>query len=196
MCLKRSSRPMVASSAGISWMLSRRGSCGASPLGHQGPCGGPRWRLRRGKPALGAGVAPSVRRSRPAKRVHRGASRNQGYQEERRRIARGRGPEQPSDASQTAMRVAQRLGVLDVARVTAAVQGIPARHGKAGRVADVVQPCGCFQEIGRRDAATHGEVCVLMRHGPGIEGVCGVDTAVTLSVNLFTAHIRALSTAQ
>jgi putative methionine-R-sulfoxide reductase with GAF domain len=94
------------------------------------------------------------------------------------------------------MRVAQRLGVLDVARVTAAVQGMPARHGKAGRVADVVQPCGCFQEIGRRDAATHGEVCVLIRHGPGIEGVCGVDTAVTLSVNLFTAHIRALSTAQ
>ena len=82
------------------------------------------------------------------------------------------------------MRVAQRLGVLDVARVTAAVQGMPARHGKAGRVTDVVQPCGCFQEIGRRDAATHGEVCVLMRHGPGIEGVCGVDTAVTLSVNL------------
>ncbi len=80
--------------------------------------------------------------------------------------------------------------------VTAAVQGMPARHGKAGRVADVVQPCGCFQEIGRRDAATHGEVCVLIRHGPGIECVCGVDTAVTLSVNLFTAHIRALSTAQ
>jgi hypothetical protein len=40
------------------------------------------------------------------------------------------------------------VGVLGVAQVTGAVECVQARHGKAGRVADVVQPRGGFQEIG------------------------------------------------
>ena len=40
------------------------------------------------------------------------------------------------------------VGVLGVAQVPGAVQGMQARHGQAGRVADVVQPRGGFQEIG------------------------------------------------
>ena len=39
------------------------------------------------------------------------------------------------------------VGVLGVAEVPGAVQGVQAGHGKAGRVADVVQPRGGFQEI-------------------------------------------------
>jgi hypothetical protein len=39
-------------------------------------------------------------------------------------------------------------GVLGVAQVTGAVEWVEARRGKAGRVADVVQPCGGCQEIG------------------------------------------------
>jgi hypothetical protein len=40
------------------------------------------------------------------------------------------------------------VGVLGVAQVTGAVQGVQARHGQAGGVADVVQPRGGFQEAG------------------------------------------------
>ena len=42
------------------------------------------------------------------------------------------------------------VGVLGVAQVTGAVECVQARHGQAGRVADVVQPRGGFQEIGVR----------------------------------------------
>ena len=40
------------------------------------------------------------------------------------------------------------VGVLGVAQVPGAVEGVQAGHGQAGRVADVMQPCGGFQEIG------------------------------------------------
>ena len=40
------------------------------------------------------------------------------------------------------------VGVLGVAQVTGAVEWVEARRGEAGRVADVVQPPGGFQEIG------------------------------------------------
>ena len=40
------------------------------------------------------------------------------------------------------------VGVLGIAKVPSAVQGVQARHGQAGRVADVVQPRGGFQEVG------------------------------------------------
>ena len=40
------------------------------------------------------------------------------------------------------------VGVLGIAKVPGAVQGVQARHGQAGRVADVVQPRGGFQEVG------------------------------------------------
>ena len=42
----------------------------------------------------------------------------------------------------------QGVGVLGVAWVTGTVQGVRPRHGKGGGVADVVQPCGGFQEVG------------------------------------------------
>ena len=46
---------------------------------------------------------------------------------------------------------AQRgVGVLDIAKVTGTVQRVQARRGQPGRVADVVQPRGGFQEIGIR----------------------------------------------
>jgi hypothetical protein len=50
------------------------------------------------------------------------------------------------------------VGVLGVAQVPGAVEGVQARVGKARRIADVVQPCGGFQQIGvsaenRRQAA-------------------------------------------
>ena len=40
------------------------------------------------------------------------------------------------------------VGVLGVAQVTGAVEWVEARRGEAGRVADVVQPPGGFQQIG------------------------------------------------
>jgi hypothetical protein len=40
------------------------------------------------------------------------------------------------------------VGLMDVAQVTGAVQGVQARRGQAGRLADVVQPRGGLQEIG------------------------------------------------
>ena len=40
------------------------------------------------------------------------------------------------------------VGVLGVAQVPGAVEWVEARRGEAGRVADVVQPPGGFQEIG------------------------------------------------
>ena len=42
----------------------------------------------------------------------------------------------------------QGVGVLGVAQVAGAVECVQARDGEVGRVADVVQPCGGFQEIG------------------------------------------------
>ena len=42
------------------------------------------------------------------------------------------------------------VGVLGIAQVAGAVQGVQACHGQAGRVADVVQPRRGFQEIGIR----------------------------------------------
>jgi hypothetical protein len=39
-------------------------------------------------------------------------------------------------------------GVLDVTKVPGAVECVQARHGQVGRIANVVQPCGGFQEIG------------------------------------------------
>jgi len=42
----------------------------------------------------------------------------------------------------------QGVGVLSVPQVPGAVEGVQARGGKAGRVADVVQPRGGFQEVG------------------------------------------------
>ena len=39
------------------------------------------------------------------------------------------------------------VGVLCVAQVPCAVEGVQARYGEAERVADVVQPRGGFQEI-------------------------------------------------
>ena len=42
------------------------------------------------------------------------------------------------------------VGVLGVAQVAGAVEWVEARDGEAGGVADVVQPCGGFQEIGVR----------------------------------------------
>ena len=43
---------------------------------------------------------------------------------------------------------AQRGGVLGVAQVPGAVEGVEARRGQGGGVADVVQPPGGFQEVG------------------------------------------------
>ena len=40
------------------------------------------------------------------------------------------------------------VGVLGIAQVTGAVQGVQARHGDVGRVADVMQPRGGFQQVG------------------------------------------------
>jgi hypothetical protein len=40
------------------------------------------------------------------------------------------------------------VGVLHVAQVSGAVECVQVRGGQVGRVADVVQPCGGFQEIG------------------------------------------------
>jgi hypothetical protein len=40
------------------------------------------------------------------------------------------------------------VGVLGAAQLPGAVQGVQAGHGKAGRVADVVQPRRGFQQIG------------------------------------------------
>jgi len=40
------------------------------------------------------------------------------------------------------------VGVPGVAQVTGAVEGVQARHGQVGRVADIVQPRGGFQEVG------------------------------------------------
>ena len=42
----------------------------------------------------------------------------------------------------------QGVGVLDVAQVPGAIELVQAREGKAGGVADVVQPGGGFQQIG------------------------------------------------
>ena len=42
------------------------------------------------------------------------------------------------------------VGVLGVAQVPGAVEGVQACHDQTGRVADVVQPRGGFQEIGVR----------------------------------------------
>jgi len=39
----------------------------------------------------------------------------------------------------------QGVSVLGIAQVTGTVQGVQARHGQAGRVADVVQPCRGFR---------------------------------------------------
>ena len=44
----------------------------------------------------------------------------------------------------------QGAGVPGVVQVTGAVERVVAPRGKAGRVADVVQPPGGFQEIGVR----------------------------------------------
>jgi hypothetical protein len=44
----------------------------------------------------------------------------------------------------------QGVGVLGVAQVSGAIKLVQAREGKAGGVADVVQPCGGFQQIGVR----------------------------------------------
>jgi hypothetical protein len=40
------------------------------------------------------------------------------------------------------------VGVPRIAQVPGTVEGVQARHGQAGRVADVVQPRGGFQKIG------------------------------------------------
>jgi hypothetical protein len=42
------------------------------------------------------------------------------------------------------------VGVVSVAEVAGAVECVQARHGQTGRVADVVQPRGGFQQIGVR----------------------------------------------
>ena len=44
----------------------------------------------------------------------------------------------------------QGVGLVDVAQVAGAVEGVQACHGQAGRVADVVQPRGGVQEMGVR----------------------------------------------
>ena len=44
----------------------------------------------------------------------------------------------------------QGVGVLGIAQVPGAIELVQAREGKAGRVADVVQPGGGFQQIGVR----------------------------------------------
>jgi hypothetical protein len=67
------------------------------------------------------------------------------------------------------------VGVLDIAKVTGTVQRVQARRGRPGRVADVVQPRGGFQEIGiraengcqtRARAATPWTTCA-QRRGSG-----------------------------
>jgi len=40
------------------------------------------------------------------------------------------------------------VGVLGVAQVPGAVELVQARGGETGGVADVVQPCGGFQQLG------------------------------------------------
>jgi hypothetical protein len=64
------------------------------------------------------------------------------------------------------------VGVLGVAQVPGAVEGVQARVGKAGRVADVVQPRCCFQQIGvsaenRRQAACPGGDALDVRPAAG-----------------------------
>jgi len=51
------------------------------------------------------------------------------------------------------------VGVLGIAQVTGAVQGVQARHGQARRVADVVQPPGGFQESGVRAENRYQAAC-------------------------------------
>lgn len=64
------------------------------------------------------------------------------------------------------------VGLMDVAQVACAVQGVQARHGKARRVSDVVQPPGRLQEIGVRaqnrcQAACPGGDALDMRPAAG-----------------------------
>jgi len=51
------------------------------------------------------------------------------------------------------------VGVLGVAQVTGTVRGVQARHGQAGRVADVVQPRSSFQEISVRAENSRQAAC-------------------------------------
>ena len=60
----------------------------------------------------------------------------------------------------------QGVGVLGVAQVTGAVEWVEARRGEAGRVADVVQPRGGFQQIGV-SAENMCQGCVPGRQRPG-----------------------------
>ena len=53
----------------------------------------------------------------------------------------------------------QGVGVLGVAQVTSAVEWVEARDGKAGRVADVVQPRGGFQQISVRAENSRQAAC-------------------------------------
>jgi hypothetical protein len=64
------------------------------------------------------------------------------------------------------------VGVLDVAHVPGAIELVQAREGKAGGVADVVQPRGGFQQIGvsaenRRQTAGSGSGALDMRPAAG-----------------------------
>ena len=64
------------------------------------------------------------------------------------------------------------VGSLGVAEVTGSVECVQAHHGEVGRVADVVQPRGGFQEIGvraeyRRQAACSRRDALDMCPAPG-----------------------------
>ena len=51
------------------------------------------------------------------------------------------------------------VGVLGVAQVSGAVELVQAGHGQVGRVADVVQPRGGFQEISVRAENSRQAAC-------------------------------------
>ena len=69
-------------------------------------------------------------------------------------------------------------GVAGVAQVAGAVEGVQARHDQAGRVADVVQPRGGFQEIGvsaenrRQAACPRGDALDVSPAAGGIPKKC------------------------
>jgi hypothetical protein len=51
----------------------------------------------------------------------------------------------------------QFVGVLDIAKVAGAVELVQAGPGQIGQVADVVQPCGGFQQVGFQQVGVRAE---------------------------------------
>ena len=71
----------------------------------------------------------------------------------------------------------QGVGILGVAQVPGAIELVEAREGKAGGVADVVQPSGGFQQVGVR--AEPGRGPVRRRPGRGTSGGEGAPAGVS-----------------